>query len=59
MAKRSTQLECNECSEKFSLSSKSPESVSYCPFCGASLSVPYDDVDTTIEDDDYTEEDDE
>jgi hypothetical protein len=54
MAKRTASLECTDCGEKFSISASSPDSISYCPFCGASIGVPTEDVD---EERDYDDED--
>lgn len=55
MSAKTVTLECSDCGEKFSLVSKVPETVAYCPFCGTSIGVPTEDVDG----DDYADEDEE
>lgn len=45
MAKKSATLECTDCGEKFTVSAQSVDSISFCPFCGASIGVPTEDID--------------
>jgi len=37
--------DCSECEASFSVTTDSPESVQFCPFCGAGVLSPYDDED--------------
>ena len=56
MAKKSAKFECPECSEKFSISCREPELVVCCPFCNATLAVPYDDIEVERNYDDDDDE---
>lgn len=56
---KSVTIECPECGTKFTIVTKEPESIQYCPFCGESCLLPYDDADGAPDTDDEEVDDDE
>lgn len=45
--------ECSECGATFTVASTSVEPIQYCPFCGDTITLAYDDLDdeSLLEDD--------
>ena len=57
-SRHAVSTECTECGATFTVASTSVEPIQFCPFCGDSITLAYDDLDDeTLLDDDLDEDD--